>query len=158
MQAGLELPAWLISPTLSSQSWLSVNVSTTELLSTFTLYLTTAQTASFTHLVIAADLAASVMLTVAVAQDGVTVPPFESVPLTHALSVITSPSDPDTVRVKVQSVDAPGANVNVPQMLASVGVLAELNVKSTVPSLVSSSVSAVSVTLAEAPLFVTWTV
>src|SRR6266536_6215740 len=147
-----------MSPTLSSQSCFSVSVSTAELLSTFTSYLTTAQTALSTVLVIAADRDASVMLTVAVAQEGPTAPPFESVPLTHALSVITSPSDPDTVRVKVQSVDAPGANVVVPQMLASVGVLAELNVKSTIPSLVSSSVSAVSVTVAEDPLFVTWTV
>jgi len=67
-------------------SALSVRGSTASVFSTFTPYLTTAHAAPCTVLVTAAVGVTSWMVTLAVSQP-LTGLPFESVPLTHALSV-----------------------------------------------------------------------
>ena len=140
-----------LPPALSSVSAVSVNDSAGSVLSTCTLYVTVAHLKLSNDLVNVAVGLMSLADTDAVAHVGPTGPLFESVPLAHALSVFDCPaSSPDTVRVNVHvAVEVAGQALGfaphasrcvLSQIDASVGLLAEVYVKSTVPLLSSSSV------------------
>src|SRR4030095_11078399 len=95
-------------PNLLSSSVLRVKFSAVSVFVTFTLNLTSAHTTPSTLLAPVAVGNTSLMETEAVSQVGPTEPLFESVPLTHALSVMDCPALPDTVCVKVQLVEEAG--------------------------------------------------